>query len=253
MNTIETDLLRIKYLVFSSHKTATQTVSLTLNKNGLKSRHCHILDNIGMKTSDFIPYLEKYYSTNGRKLNIITAFREPIERHISSFFQWYGAGVIRSKLVSNTEDTIIHNFPIPELQRMLTREIDDRTIAGIEESLDQICTALALDIGQLRYDTGKNFGSYDGETFKLYIFRFDILVKNLEHLLSTVSGRNVVQHKANLSEHKWYKHIYSEFKGSLKLPASTIVKTYESRRHIIELLYPGCYNELLGNALRNYR
>ena len=37
------DLLNIEYLIFSSHKTATQSLVKTLNKNGFHTKHCHTL------------------------------------------------------------------------------------------------------------------------------------------------------------------------------------------------------------------
>ena len=40
-NKYNEELLGIDYLVYSSHKTATQTVVNTLRNNGFKSIHCH--------------------------------------------------------------------------------------------------------------------------------------------------------------------------------------------------------------------
>ena len=84
------DLMNIDYLVFSSHKTATQSVKKSLNKNGFSCKHCHHPNNIGLELSDLPKFARRYRKRHGRKLQVLSIFREPISRHISSFFQTHG-------------------------------------------------------------------------------------------------------------------------------------------------------------------
>ncbi len=104
---IENKLLKLDYLIFSSHKTGTQTLTRTLISNGLKCKHCHNLKQIGLQEGLFQSYLERYQKQNNKKLKVITVFRDPIERHISSFFHFYGTRPLRLKELKNESETIL--------------------------------------------------------------------------------------------------------------------------------------------------
>jgi hypothetical protein len=250
-------LLNLDYLVYSSHKTGTQTVTRTLRKNSFKCLHCHSLDNetTQLALGTFAHYLEQYYLRNKRKLNIITTFREPIERHISSFFQWYGQGVVRKKMVQDITDTIIYKCSIKELQEKLINELINQTFAGKLESIDQFCNELKISITDLNYNIERQYGLVEMDYCRLFIFRFDILIKEnrLGHLLSKVAGRPITQYNANMSSTKWYYKTFTEFKASLRIPHNTIIKIYESKHNILNLLYPNEYDSLLTRALEEYR
>jgi len=249
-------MLKIDYLIYSSHKTATQTVSSTLRMNGYKCMHCHSLtdETTQMERGTFSQYLDRYYRKNKRKLNIITVFREPIGRHISSFFQWYGDGVVRKKRVRNTTDTIIYRCSVQELQEKFINELNNQTHVGRSESIDEICDELNITIDDLNYDTERQYGLVERDYCKLFIFRFDVLIygNRLESLLSQITGKPIMQNNANVSSSKWYRDTLAEFKATIKIPRSTIIKVYETKRNIINLLYPNEYESLLDKALEKY-
>jgi len=211
-------------------------------------------ETTNLELGTFLYFLEQYYLKNKRKLNIITTFREPIERHISSFFQWYGEGVVRKKIVQDISDTIIYKSPINELQERFFNEIESQTLAGKLESLDEICKELDIRVADLNYSTDKQYGLVEMKYCTLFIFRFDILIyeNRLADLLSQITGQSILQHNANVSSSKWYHDIFAEFKASLKIPYSTITRIYESKRHILNLLYPDEYDFLLSRALQKY-
>jgi len=253
---LDNTLLNIDYLVYSSHKTATQTVSHTLRKSNFRCIHCHSLTNktTQLEHGTFLQYLEQYYLNKNKNLNIITVFREPIERHISSFFQWYGWGVVRKKLVQDTTETIIYKHSIKELQEYFIYLLDSQSLAGRHESIDEICKELNIDVADLNYNAEKQYGLIEMDYCRLFIFRFDILIYRgrLNYLLSKITEKPVKQKNANVSTFKWYGDIFSEFKGSIKLPHSTIIQVYERKRNIINLLYPGEYAARLAVALEKY-
>lgn len=85
-------LYDIGCLVYSSHKSDTQTLKATLDHSGIPTRHIHLLRNAGMSSGRgrLRAHLKRYRRRNGRKLTVVAIFRLPLERHISSFFQWYG-------------------------------------------------------------------------------------------------------------------------------------------------------------------
>jgi hypothetical protein len=249
-------LLNIDYLIYSSHKSATQTIAQTLRANGYNCIHCHSLTNetTRLELGTFQYFLEQYYLKNKKKLNIITTFREPIERHISSFFQWHAEGVIRKKIVQDFTDTIIYKCPIKELQEKFINELESQTLAGRLESLDEMCKELNITASDLDYSTSKQYGEVEMQYCRLFIFRFDILIyeNRLADLLSQITEKSIIQHDANVSSSKWYHDTYAQFKASLKIPYSTISRIYESKRHILNLLYPGEYDFLLSRSLKKY-
>jgi hypothetical protein len=73
----------IDCLVYSSHKSGTQTLTATLEQSGISARHIHHLRNAGMDSGcgAFGSYLEQYRRRNGRRLNIVSTFRLPLERN----------------------------------------------------------------------------------------------------------------------------------------------------------------------------
>ncbi len=62
--TFTDELLNVDYLVYSCHKTATQSLVATLHSNGFVSAHYHYLYNIGLKSGDFRGYLKSYLKKN---------------------------------------------------------------------------------------------------------------------------------------------------------------------------------------------
>lgn len=246
------ELLNLDYLIYSSHKTATQSLVATMYRNGFKCKHCHYVQNIGIDSGDFKDYVEQYHVKNKKKLNIISVFREPIERHISSFFQGYGTKPIRLKEVADETETIIYNSSTVQLQKKFISELNDNSLIGVRESLYDLSDELKLDITMLRYDDIKNVGLYETEHCLIHLFRFDILVNNMEMLLSEVSGSSIKKYDENISNSKWYAHFYSDFKSSLVIPRTTIANIYHSKQDLIKLFYAGGFEESLDRAIFKY-
>ncbi len=228
----------------------------TLTTNGIPSIHCHRLQNhtVKMETGLFAEFLASYHQYNARKLGIVTVFREPLERHVSSFFQWHGHGVITAKQKKDIASTIIFSQPIPDLQETFVKEVEEQTLVGRRESIDEICEELNLKIANLKYDTDKEHGLIEMENCCIYSFRFDILfgANKFEDLVSRMAGKPIIKRDANLSASKWYKDILLKFKQTLHIPRSTIVSVYESKRLLIEHFYPGQYEYLLTQAISRY-
>jgi hypothetical protein len=250
--TFSTELLNLNYLVYSSHKSGTQTLVATLKKSGFSCRHCHYLPNIDLKSGELREYLESYYRRNRKKLDVITVFREPMERHVSSFFQGYGSRPLRLKEVEHQSETIIYNYTINQLHEKFISELRSQSLIGFTESMHEITTELQISIQDFPYNNEKQFGIFETQLMRLFFFRFDVLFGNLERFLAEVTGKNVVIETANLSELKWYVEIYSEFKKTLEIPDEIIMDVYNSKRDLIDLFYSGDYDSALNYALERY-
>lgn len=249
-------LYQIEFLVYSAHKTGTQTISRTLRSNDISCLHCHSLQNhtVNMESGLFAGFLESYYRQNGKKLAIISVFREPLERHISSFFQWHGEGEIVSGKIPDVSSTIICTKTIADLQDVFLQEIQEQTLIGRRESIDEICLELGLEISDLDFDSSKEYGLMEMAHCCIYLFRFDILFGEgrFERIFSQMIGRSITKCDSNLSVGKWYRDTYLEFKNSLRIPPASIANVYESRKALIKLFYSGGYDYMLSKAFHRY-
>src|SRR5215210_5142841 len=81
------ELYAIRFLIFSSHKTATQSIVSSLNSKGIRALHGHTVQDLGLQKNQFKAFLQCYREINGRKLEIISIFRDPLDRMKSSMFQ----------------------------------------------------------------------------------------------------------------------------------------------------------------------
>lgn len=246
------ELLDLEYLVYSSHKTGTQTLVSTLNNSGLRCRHCHFVGNIGLKKGDFRSYLKSYLKENNKKLDVITVFREPMERHISSFFQGYGTRPFRLKEVESEVETIIYKYTIEQLQEKFILELKARSLIGFPESIHQICKELRINTNDLAYNNDSQFGLFETQHIRLHLFRFDTLFNNLDSLLAEVTQRNIVIKTSNMSGQKWYRDIYSEFKESLVIPHHIVSEVYSFKHDLIDIFYSHNYELALNQALIDY-
>lgn len=250
--TSDYELLDLDYLVFSSHKTATQTLTYSLKRSGFKCRHCHQLPHIDLKEGDFQNYLDKYFKKNRKKLNVITVFRDPLPRHISSFFQFYGSRPLDRDEVSNKYETIIYRYSIEQLCEKFASELSDKTSLGFLESIYDICSELNIEVSELTYNQARQIGVYETDLMRLHVLRFDLLVNNMKLFMREITGTNIRVKTANMTQNKWYKRIYANFKTSLALPEETILKVYHAKRDLIDLTYPDHFNELVNQACLKY-
>jgi len=77
----------INYLIYSSHKTSSQSLKNTLNKNNFLTTHLHTIDKNNY--INFKNYCYDYNKKNNKKLVIITILRNPFDRIKSSFFKHF--------------------------------------------------------------------------------------------------------------------------------------------------------------------
>ena len=249
---ISPKLLNLDYLVYSSHKTGTQTITSTLNRNGLKCRHCHYLSNLAFNKGDFKNYLDSYLESNGRKLQVISVFRDPLQRHTSSFFQRYGTKPLNLNEVNDKSETIIYQYSTEELLDKFICDLRDRSLVGYYESLYEIFDGLGFNASNLSYKPENLLGIYEAENMKLFISRFDVLFNNFQHTLSLITNKSLVQQNANTSDLKWYSDIYSEFKKSLAIPKDIIFDIYSSKRDLINLFYDDNFDSILSEVTDKY-
>ncbi len=244
---------QIDYLVFSSHKTATQSLVASLNGSGLRSMHCHVPENIGLQPGEFVGYLEEYARLRGRRLKILSTFREPIERFVSSFFQWHGIRAVRSSAGIDERASIIFRLGFEELQEEFYNFCRAcNAIDGAGESLFRIGKEVQVSCEDFRFSEADHYGQCSFEFCDLYLFRFDLLVQNFSPLLERVVNCPIVQCNSNLADEKWYASRYRDFRDRLVIPSALVEDIYAARWELISLFYPGYPEQMVASARHKY-
>ena len=248
---IREDWFNIEYLVFSAHKTATQTITNSLNFSGVRSRHAHVLYNMELKKGEFRFFLQYYRKRNNQKLKIISAFRDPMERLISSFFQSLEENPY-AWVVPDNEDKASGEFNMAfiELQDLFYQYC--KVVDGWGESVTDICNELDISIESLNFSEKDFIGLNETEDCFLYLLRFDLMLPYMANLLKFITGHEISLRVKNVSSAKSYAHKYIEFQKLIKMPRCGIAEIYESRKRLLDLFYPGQYESLLKEKIRRY-
>jgi len=246
------ELLNLDFLVYSSYKSGTQTLVKSLRNSDAKCRHIHSLKNINLKKGSFQHVLNSYLVKNNKKLNVISVFRDPLERHISSFFQSYGTKPLRKKMVQDFTETIIYQSSIDQLQDKFLSELIDQSLEGFSDSLHEIFFELGISASDFKFNKKSKYGVFETENIKLYFLRFDLLFNDFENLLSEIAGIKIYQANSNKSDDKFYKQIYEEFKKSLSVPNDVILNAYGSKQDLMKLFYSKDVKSIISQTNLNY-
>jgi len=200
---INSPLSEIEFLVFSSHKTATQTITKSLNASGTKARHCHTLDNIDIPEGDFRSCLDAYRRQHMRALGIISVFRDPLDRLVSSFFQSASRWLSPSELIEQQpERSLINRLSFDALGKVFCDYC--LQFNGFGESLEIICKELGIAVADLRFSPSENLGANDRDSCHLFLMRFDVMSDDqaLGPLLERITGTTIALSSENVSAGK---------------------------------------------------
>ena len=220
----------LDFLVYSSHKTSTQSLLAILRANNYKAIHCHVLNNLKLFCDNpptkekFKQYLINYKNSNNKKLKIITCIRNPINRLLSSFFQSFSTDEIIFKNVSE-EDTTISIKNEDELCSMYEEYIKNMRLPGRIESLDELSIILDINILQ-SLENKEGYYYLDNNLFELYVLDFNSIIdKNVLNYLNNVLKLDLkILSSKNLSENKHYYNKYKNIKNKLGTKLDTIIK-----------------------------
>jgi hypothetical protein len=248
------DLLDIDFLVYSSHKSGTQTILSTLKESAQTCRHLHTLANVGLSENEgeFSAYLEHYLCTRNKPLTIISTFRDPLQRHISSFFQWHGLGAVRSGIVKCHEDTVIARLSIPELSNLFVSQLECKKLIGYRDSLHQLCREVDLPVSEVQFNSDRQHGRTKTRLMELITFRFDRIFSDYPRILELALNLKLHAVSTNKSSDHWYHQKYYAFKNAIKLPKTLIADIYEAKRDLIAIFYPGQFDSMVRKAESRY-
>ena len=197
---MDQNLLNLDYLVFSSHKTATQTICHSLIRSGVAAKHTHYLETLKIAgVSDFQRYLKEYLSLNQRPLKIISVMRNPFERILSSFFYQRHNDEIRINMVA-ADQTTVTTSSIEQLCSLLVslilRPSDQKgKMYGYTESLDLLFSLLGEE--QISFESESPlFSVYTHPLCHIYVALFDTITLQMKQFLCQLTGSDSVMVEA---------------------------------------------------------
>jgi len=236
----------IDYLVYSSHKTSTQSLLMTMFKNNKKGIHCHCINDFKItlywlpkeqflngfieykyinnknkiSSEPFIKGLANYKHIRNKKIKIISIIRNPIHRVLSSFFHIYHDDE-KWALDITDDKTTISTKSEGELCELYTNLVKTGSISG--ESLDEFSEILGINIID-QLEKKNNYYYLNHDLFELYVLDFNRLISSdcllyLNKILNT--NFNILDFD-NLSSNKTY---YTKYKNVKKLIGTSLDET----------------------------
>lgn len=238
----------LDYLIYSSHKTATQSLNAILSTNNFRSRHCHYIHNLQIKSENriktyqelkqkFIDDLELYKKAYNKKIKVISVIRDPAERLPSSFFQTYHTDEIYFFNKKENETTIMQKS-INELIDIFESDIKIGRFRGSIESLREMSHIFQTDIISNLKKTESQY-YFENELVSVFVLDFNKVISNnnLAYISQCLNLNLTKNAKSNLSSEKIYYDKYIEFKKELNIMP------------IIESNYENFYFEAFKNVL----
>lgn len=225
----------LDFLIYSSHKTSTQSLVSTLNQNRLRSIHCHIIDDFtctlpsyrGIITDKtFIKGLTNYKNINKKKIKIITIIRNPKDRLISSFFQTFHTDEVSSQKKGDNKTTISLNN-VDTLYKSYKNLIIQKELLGRKESIDEMSEIFKINIIE-NLEKRKDYYYFNHNLFELYVLDFNKLIKLNESInyINDILGTTIINiDKQNLSNDKSYYNKYINVKKMIEPELNNIIET----------------------------
>jgi hypothetical protein len=211
----------LDFLIYSSHKTASQTVLNTIKNHRLNSTHCHSINTLSNKNNHekmtaekFIQGLIDYKNKNNKKLKIISIVRNPTTRLISSFFQSGHCDEIMFLNVKPENTTVSVNTE-EELCIKFEHLINTKKLHGIKESIDEMSDIFGVNIIQ-HLKKEKHHYYLNNDLFELYVLDFNKIIglDNISYLNETLNTNFTVMSNHNLSSNKKY---FNKYKNVIKM------------------------------------
>ena len=240
----------LDFLIYSSHKTATQTLLSIINNNEHKSIHCHTIDNLYLtlhtyegeiSNETFKQTIINYKNINNKKIKIISIVRNPKDRLISSFFQSFSTDEINflNKPLNNTTIDIKN---VDELCLMYENLINDKTLPGFNESIDEMSDIFKINIIE-KLEKKINYYYFNHELFELYVLDFNRIInsESLNYINQILETNFIILKNENLSIDKNYYNKYITVKKMLGTKLDNIIE-----QHFNSFYFTSFLNNIFG-------
>jgi len=194
-----------KYFVYSSHKTASQSITKLLNTSSM-----HEICHLNLNKTTFINILKNRLLTNN-KINFISIIRDPMTRLKSSFFQLNHDDDVNYNNKNELETLIMKNNTLKLFEIFLNNIKKNQQLTG--ESIFELEEIFLVNICDNLINMG-DYLFYNHELFNLYVFNFEDIKQNkLINILKKLFSNNINKKyiPQNITEKKIYNKKYKEF------------------------------------------
>jgi hypothetical protein len=196
-------------IVYCGGKCGSSTLEATFKKNGYKTIRAHGINDWNARFPNG-PGIMNIIKDNSRrkKIFIIDAYRTPIERKISSFFQNIEKHVPQYARLSLAE--LIHIF-------------NTRFLSTIEEqhSIDEVMHKFNVPLfREFDFTNGYVMKEHKNMVFVKILFRD---IAKWGQILRSIFGRNIPIYSDNITVNKGINTLYTAFKAAYRLPASYLL------------------------------
>lgn len=227
------DFSSLDFLVYSSHKTSTQSLLSILKDNNYKAVHCHLINDLNLalklnhpvKKEQYIQYLLNYKIKNNKKIKIISCIRNTKDRLISSFFQSFHTDEIHFRNIKENDTTVTVKSE-DELITMYEELIKKKSLPGNVESLDEMSTIHNINVLEL-LKKKEDYYYLDHDLFELYVLDFNCIINetiNLKYLNNILNIDLKVTKTSNLSKNKSYYNKYKNIKKKIGKKLDSIIE-----------------------------
>jgi hypothetical protein len=232
-------LENIEFLLFSSHKTSTQTIRYSLDNSDYPTLLLHVLDDIYPYNNEdkdpktfLLEEIKTYNNTYNKRLKVISVIRNPIDRFISSFFQSNCDNQFYFK-ETEIEDTTIMKYPVDKLYPLFLSSIKNKTSKYYYEGMYDLCYIFETNIFE-HLVPKDGYYYYENDSIELYVLDFKH-IHDLNYLVKclpvTVISEMV---ENNVTEKKIYYPKYKDFKEK-------IIKNKKNNDYVTSLIESSYY------------
>lgn len=233
--------------VYQMGKVASTSIVQSLRASGIKTTHFHRLN---IRNSPYYIDINKYQRGNNfytylnviirrliinknikkNKVKIITIVREPIGQMISTFFEDLDYNIfLFSKDIRNKNSDAMKAFNTDEsfVKNILCYIMNDNYCINYLDN--EIKETLGVDVYAYPFDKNKGYSIIKVKNADILILRYEDLLKQ-EDIIRNFSGCDgFVLLKKNITNDKWCKNAYQNFRNSVVFSEEQSLKLYDSK------------------------
>jgi hypothetical protein len=245
----------IEFLIYSSQKTANNTLMDTFNNSGHNSMFCHSANDFVLwkervmerkrketkvvwkdlelvNRNNILAKFSEYVEANCKKLKIVSVVRNPLHRYISEFFQIHHDNDICFNKKSPTE-TIIHMNDVDTICDLIMESLHTTKII---ESLWELSEIFEQDIvANLTKQCDHYY--YENDYIQLTVLNFE-KINDIAYINQCLQLNVESITPSNLTVYKGYINKYKKVKDKLLLNpdyVDAVTKIYTNKNNTIFL------------------
>jgi len=224
------------FLLYLPGKVGSVSIYHSIMKAGFLYFHVHrltpfpIVEYKGEKYQKIFPLYEKVrkellrikFKTN-RRLNIITAIRDPVAYNVSGYFQsiqFFHPDI-------NYRLSLGKKIPFEELKKRFISKFDHEYILKWFDH--ELLSVFGIDIITYPFDKNKGYAIYNDNKIHLLVYKLEKLNEIWDKASNEYFGiNNMSLENQHLSKEKYYGNLYEDFRKKITLNEDYIQNLYDT-------------------------